>query len=84
MSRLVIARALSGAGVVGATVATVAALGGVIGVIVTTPTFCPDSISPARCSAAGSKAALIGAYGLTAAGAAGLLLVAGKAVDPEA
>ena len=84
MSRLVIARALSGAGVVGATVATVAALGGVIGVIVTTPTFCPDSISPARCSAAGSKAALIGAYGLTAAGLASCLFVAGRLVDPEA
>ena len=84
MSRLVIARALSASGVMGATLATVASLAGIIGVISTSPAFCPHSVGPARCSAAGSKAALIAAYGLTAAGAAGLLMVAGQAVDPEA
>ena len=84
MSRLSIARALSASGVMGATVATVASLAGVVGVIVTTPALCPDSVSPARCSAAGSKAALIGAYGLTAAGLASCLFVAGRLVDPEA
>jgi len=68
----------------GGTFASAASLLGIIGVIVNTPTFCPESVSSARCSAAGSKAALIAAYGLTAAGAAGLLLVAGQAVDPEA
>ena len=84
MSRFVIARALSGAGVVGATVATVASLAGIIGLISTTPALCPQSVGPARCSAAGSKAALISAYGLTAAGCAGVLLLAGQAIDPEA
>ena len=84
MSRLSIARTLNGLGVMGATFATAASLVGIIGVIVNTPAFCPHSVGPARCNAAGSKAALIAAYGLTAAGAAGLLLVAGQAVDPEA
>lgn len=84
MSRLVIARALSASGVMGATLATAASLAGIIGVISTSPAFCPHSVGPARCSATGSKAALIAAYGLTAAGAAGLLLAAGRVVDPEA
>jgi len=83
MSRLFVARALSVSGVMAGTVATVVSLAGIVGVIVTAPTFCPESISSARCSAAGSKAALIAAYGLTAAGAAGLLLVAGRAVSTE-
>ena len=83
MSRLTIARALNASGVMGATFATAASLAGIVGVIVSTPAFCPDSVGPARCNAAGSNAALIAAYGLTAAGAAGLLLVAGQAVDPE-
>ena len=55
----------------GATIATATTILGIVGVIVTTPSLCPESVSPARCSAAGSKAALIAAYGLTAAGAAG-------------
>ena len=84
MSRLFVARALGASGVMAGTVATVVSVAGIVGVIVTTPTFCPESISSARCSAAGSKAALIAAYGLTAAGAAGLLLVAGRAVSTEA
>ena len=84
MSRLVIARALSASGIVGATVSTVCGLAGVVGVIVTTPALCPESVSPARCSAAGSKAALIGAYGLTSAGLASCLFVAGRLVEPEA
>jgi len=84
MSRLLIARALTASGVMGATVATVAGLAGIIGVISTTPALCPDSVSPARCAAAGENAALIAAYGLTAAGAAGLLMAAGRVVDPEA
>jgi len=84
MSRLIIGRALSVSGVMAGTLATVTSLAGIVSVIVTTSTFCPESISSARCSAASSKAALIAAYGLTAAGAAGLLLVAGRAVSPEA
>lgn len=84
MSRLSIARALIASGVMGAAFATAAGLAGIVGVIVTTPAFCPDSVGPARCDAAGSNAALIAVYGLTAAGAAGLLLAAGQVVDPEA
>lgn len=84
MNRFAVARVLSASGVMGATLATVASLVGTIGVISTAPAFCPHSVGPARCSAAGSKAALIAAYGLTAAGAASLLLVAGKLADPEA
>ena len=84
MNLSTVARVLNVSGVMGATVSTAVSLAGIVGVIVTTPTFCPESISSARCTDAGSKAALIAAYGLTAAGAAGLLLVAGQAVDPEA
>lgn len=84
MSRLTIARALNASGIIGATYATVLSLAGIVGVVSTTPLFCPHSVGPARCSATGSKAALLAAYGLTAAGAAGLLLVAGKLTDPEA
>jgi len=68
----------------GTTAATICGLAGVVGVISTTPTFCPDSVGPARCSAAGSKAAMVGAYGLTAAGLASCLFVAGRVLDPEA
>ena len=84
MSRLSIARTLNAFGVMGATFATAGSLAGIIGVISTTPALCPDSVSPARCAVAGRNAALIAAYGLTAAGAAGLLLAAGRVVDPEA
>jgi len=84
MSRLFIARALSASGVMGATLAALASLAGIVGVIVTTPTLCPESVSAARCRAAGSRAALIAAYGLIGAGAAGGLLMAGQLTDPEA
>ena len=68
----------------GSTVATICGLAGVVGVISTTPAFCPESVGPARCRAAGSKAAMVGAYGLTAAGLASCLFVAGRVLDPEA
>jgi len=84
MSRLFVSRALSASGVMGATVATLASLAGIIGVIATTPTLCPESVSAARCSAAGFKAANLAAFGLIAAGAAGGLLMAGQLTDPEA
>ena len=84
MNRTSLARALNASGVMGATFATAASLAGIIGVIVNTTAFCPHSVGPARCNAAGSNAALIAAYGLSAAGAAGLLMAAGKLADPEA
>ena len=84
MSRLVIARALSASGVMGATVGVAVSLAGILGVIVTTSTACPESVGAARCSAAGYKAAGLAAYGFIGAGLAGSLLIAGKLTDPEA
>ena len=84
MSRLSLARALNGSGVLVGVYGTAAGLIGLLGVISTTPTLCPESVSAARCRAAGSKAALISAYGLIAAGAAGALVAAGRLTDPEA
>lgn len=68
----------------GATLATVASVGGLVGVLASTPTFCPSSVGPAGCRASASKFAMIAAYGLTAAGASGLVLAAGKLASPEA
>lgn len=84
MSRLLIARALSASGVMGATVGVAVSLAGIIGVIATTSTTCPESVGLARCSAAGHKAAGLAAYGFVGAGLAGSLLIAGKLTDPEA
>tara|TARA_Y100000592_G_scaffold61505_1_gene96072 strand:- start:211 stop:465 length:255 start_codon:yes stop_codon:yes gene_type:complete len=84
MSRLLIARTLNASGVMGATVGVAVSLAGIIGVVVTTPTACPESIGPARCNAAAFKAANLAAFGLIGAGVAGGLLMAGKLTDPEA
>ena len=84
MSRLLIARALNASGVMGATLGTAVGLLGLLGVIVTTSTACPESIGSARCNSAGFKAAGLAVYGLIGAGAAGGLLMAGRLVDPEA
>lgn len=84
MNRTNLSRALNASGVMGATLATVATIGGLVGVLASTPSFCPERIGPARCRASASQFALIAAYGLTAAGAAGLLMAAGKLADPEA
>lgn len=84
MSRLTIARALNASGVMGATIATAVSLAGIVGVISTSPAFCPHRIGAARCSSAGSKAAGLAVYGLIGAGAAGCLLMAGKVTSPEA
>jgi|TARA_Y100000033_G_scaffold48260_1_gene54828 hypothetical protein len=84
MSRLSIARALNASGVMGATIGTAVSLIGLLGVIVTTSTACPESIGPARCSRAAGNAGLLGVYGLIGAGCAGGLLMAGKLTDPEA
>jgi len=84
MSRSFVSQILSGFGIMGTTVATVCSLAGVIGVISTTSAFCPEAVGPARCREAGSKAALIGAYGLTAAGLASCVFVAGRLIDDEA
>ena len=84
MNRTIIARFLNASGVMGATFATAVSLAGIVGVVATTPTACPDRIGPARCNAAAFKAANLAAFGLVGAGAAGGLLMAGKLADPEA
>jgi hypothetical protein len=84
MSRLFIARVLNASGVMGATLGVAVAYAGILGVVVSTPTFCAERIGPARCNAAAYKAANLAALGLVSAGAAGGLLMAGKLTDPEA
>ena len=84
MSRSSIARALDASGVISGTLGTVVSLIGSLGVIVATFTACPESVGAARCRAAGHNSARLAVYGLTAAGAAGLLMAAGRVVDPEA
>jgi hypothetical protein len=84
MSRLLIARALTGAGLGASGVAAFVSLFGIIGVIVTASAACPESIGPARCSAAGSKAANLAALSFVACGLASGVAVVGRALDPEA
>ena len=84
MSRLSIARALSNAGAAGVVVASFVSLIGIIGIIVNTSTFCPESVGPARCRAASSNAANLAALSLIAGTAAGVVAAVGLAVDPEA
>ena len=84
MSRLTIARTLSGAGLGATGVSAFVSLFGILGVIVTTSALCPESIGPARCSAAGSKAANLATLSFLACGLASGVAVAGRALDPEA
>ena len=84
MSRLTIARALTGAGLGASGVAAFVSLFGILGVIVTTSAACPESVGPARCSAAASKAANLAAMSFVACGLASGVAVAGKLTDPEA
>ena len=84
MSSLSIARALTGAGVMAGTIGTVTGLAGIVGVIVTTPAFCPESIAPASCRTAASKAAGLAMQGLLTAGVGGLLVAGSRVIDPEA
>ena len=78
MCRLSIARALTGAGL-GAT-GVAAVVFQILGVIVTTSTARFESIGPARCSAAGSKAANLAALSFVARGVASCVAVAGRAL----
>lgn len=84
MSRLVIARALTGAGLGASGVAAFVSLFGILGVIVTTSAACPESVGPARCSAAASKAANLATLSFVACGVASGVAVAGKLTHPEA
>ena len=84
MCRLIIARALSSAGIGVTGVAAFVSLFGILGVIATTGTLCPESVAPARCRAAGSKAADLAALSFVACGVASCVALAGRALDPEA
>ena len=84
MSRLLIARALTGAGLGASGVAAFVSLFGILGVIATTGALCPESIGPARCNAAASKAANLAALSFVACGVASGVAVAGRVIDPEA
>ena len=76
--------ALNGAGVMAGTYGVVLGLAGIVGVIVTTPTFCPASVGGAGCANAASKAAGLATQGVIVAGAAGLMIAGSRLADPEA
>ena len=84
MSRLSIARGLCDAGTAGALVASFVSLIGIVGVVVNTSSFCPESVGPARCRVASNKAANLATLSFIAAGAAGAVILVGQAIDPEA
>ena len=85
MSRLSIARALNASGVMGATFATAASLAGIVGVIVSTPAFCPrHPVEADLCRSAATKAAGLATQGIIVAGAAGLMIAGSRVIDPEA
>ncbi len=84
MNPTTIARVLNASGVMGLTFATAASLAAIVGVIVTTPTLCPESIAPASCRTAASKAAGLATQGVIVAGAAGLMIAGSRVIDPEA
>ena len=67
-----------------ATIGAFTGVAGIVGVIVTTPTFCPESIAPASCRTAASKAAGLATQGVIVAGVAGLMIAGSRVIDPEA
>jgi len=75
--------ALNAGGIMAGVIGTVTGLAGIVGVIVTTPTFCPESIAPASCRTAASKAAGLATQGLITAGVAGLMIAGARAIDSE-
>ena len=78
------ASALNAGGIMAATIGTFTGLAGIVGVIVTTPTLCPESIAPASCRTAASKAAGLATQGVIVAGVAGLMIAGSRVIDPEA
>lgn len=76
--------ALNGGGIMAGVIGTVTGLAGIIGVIVTTPAFCPASVGGAGCASAASNAAGLATQGVIVAGAAGLMIAGSRVIDPEA
>ena len=68
-----------------ATIGTITSLAGLVGVVVTTPTFCPrHPVHAAQCRNAATKAAGLATQGLITAGIAGLMVCTARVIDPEA
>ena len=68
-----------------AIIGTITSLTGLVGVVVTTPTFCPrHPVNAALCRNAATKAAGLATQGLITAGVAGLMIAGARAIDPEA
>ncbi len=62
-----------------------ASLIGMIGLLVSTPTFCPrHPVDAQLCLDAGKSSANLVAYGLISTGVAGLMLAGSRVIDPEA
>lgn len=80
-----ISRALNAGGIMAATIGTATGLCGLIGVIVSSPSFCPrHPVHVAQCRNAASKAADLATQGIITAGVAGLMIAGSRIVDPEA
>tara|TARA_Y100000015_G_scaffold16620_1_gene15957 strand:- start:709 stop:957 length:249 start_codon:yes stop_codon:yes gene_type:complete len=76
--------ALNAGGVMAATIGAFTGAIGIVGVIVTTPSLCPESIAPASCRTAASKAAGLATQGVIVAGVAGLMIAGSRVIDSEA
>ena len=80
-----ISRALNAGGIMAATIGTVTGLTGLIGVLVTSPAYCPrHPVDAAQCRNAASKAAGLATQGVIVAGVAGLMIAGSRVIDPEA
>ena len=80
-----ISRALNAGGIMAATIGTITSLAGLVGVVVSTPTFCPrHPVDAALCRNAGMKAAGLATQGIITAGVAGLMIAGSRVIDPEA
>ena len=78
------ASALNAGGIMAATIGTITSLSGLVGVVVTTPTFCPrHPVHAAHCRNAATNAAGLASQGLITAGVAGLMIAGARAIDPE-
>ena len=84
MNRSTIARVLTGAGIGAVGVASFVSLLGIVGVIATAGTFCPESVGTVRCSAASRQAAGLATSAFLAAGFASTVAMAGVALGPDA
>lgn len=68
-----------------ATIGAFTGVAGIVGVIVTTPTFCPrHPVNAALCRNAATKAAGLATQGIITAGVAGLMIAGSRVIDSEA